>query len=63
MSIPWLKFLTCVPLWAILIAQCGQAWVFYTQFTELPSYMNNILHFDIVAVSNFVLRSFISLVT
>ncbi|PZC79555.1 hypothetical protein B5X24_HaOG216220 [Helicoverpa armigera] len=51
MSIPWLKFLTCVPLWAILIAQCGQAWVFYTQFTELPSYMNNILHFDIVANS------------
>ncbi|KAJ0176727.1 hypothetical protein K1T71_007906 [Dendrolimus kikuchii] len=49
LSIPWCKFLTCVPLWAILIAQCGQAWVFYTQFTELPSYMNNILHFDIVS--------------
>ncbi|XP_063384106.1 putative inorganic phosphate cotransporter [Cydia fagiglandana] len=49
MAIPWMKFLTCVPLWAILIAQCGQSWLFYTQLTELPSYMNNILHFDIVS--------------
>ncbi|XP_049873381.1 sialin isoform X2 [Pectinophora gossypiella] len=48
-SIPWSKFLTCVPLWAILIAQCGQSWLFYTQLTELPNYMANILHFDIVS--------------
>ncbi|XP_026761732.1 putative inorganic phosphate cotransporter [Galleria mellonella] len=51
MSIPWRKFLTCVPLWAILIAQCGQSWLFYTQLTELPTYMNNILHFDIISNS------------
>ncbi|XP_053609606.1 putative inorganic phosphate cotransporter [Plodia interpunctella] len=51
MSIPWGKFLTCVPLWAILIAQCGQSWLFYTQLTELPTYMQNILHFDIVSNS------------
>lgn len=25
----------------------GQSWVFYTQLTELPSYMSNILHYDI----------------
>lgn len=50
-SIPWMKFLTCVPLWAILIAQCGQSWLFYTQLTELPTYMHNILHFDIISVS------------
>ncbi|KAL4707820.1 hypothetical protein ACJJTC_001766 [Scirpophaga incertulas] len=49
MSIPWCKFLTCVPLWAILIAQCGQSWLFYTQLTELPTYMKNILHFGIVS--------------
>ncbi|XP_026327407.1 sialin-like isoform X2 [Hyposmocoma kahamanoa] len=48
-SIPWLRFLTCVPLWAILIAQCGQSWLFYTQLTELPTYMHNILHFDIIS--------------
>ncbi|EFA08919.1 Putative inorganic phosphate cotransporter-like Protein [Tribolium castaneum] len=48
-SIPWLKMLTCVPLWAILITQCGQSWAFYTQLTELPTYMSQILHFDIQA--------------
>lgn len=48
-SIPWLKMLTCVPLWAILITQCGQSWAFYTQLTELPTYMAQILHFNIQA--------------
>lgn len=45
--IPWRAILTSVPLWAILITQCGQAWAFYTQLTELPTYMENILHMDI----------------
>lgn len=42
--------LTCVPLWAILVTQCGQSWAFYTQLTELPTYMSQILHFDIQQV-------------
>lgn len=46
-DIPWKSILTSVPLWAILITQCGQSWAFYTQLTELPTYMNNILHFGI----------------
>lgn len=46
-SIPWISMLTSVPLWAILITQCGQAWAFYTQLTELPTYMENILHMNI----------------
>ncbi|KAH8415363.1 hypothetical protein KR222_005120 [Zaprionus bogoriensis] len=45
--IPWGSLLTSVPLWAILLTQCGQSWAFYTQLTELPTYMSNILHFDI----------------
>ncbi|XP_017034979.1 sialin [Drosophila kikkawai] len=45
--IPWRSLLTSVPLWAILLTQCGQGWAFYTQLTELPTYMSNILHFDI----------------
>lgn len=48
---PWLNMLKCAPLWAILITQCGQSWAFYTQLTELPTYMAQILHFDIQAVS------------
>ncbi|XP_061393726.1 sialin [Musca vetustissima] len=54
-SIPWRSIMTSVPLWAILITQCGQSWAFYTQLTELPTYMNNILHFEIQ--SNAVLNS------
>lgn len=46
-DIPWKSILTSVPLWAILITQCGQGWAFYTQLTELPTYMDQILHFDI----------------
>ncbi|XP_067635141.1 sialin isoform X2 [Eurosta solidaginis] len=46
-QIPWRSILTSLPLWAILITQCGQSWAFYTQLTELPTYMSNILHFDI----------------
>ncbi|XP_023166495.2 putative inorganic phosphate cotransporter [Drosophila hydei] len=46
-AIPWRSLLGSVPLWAILLTQCGQSWAFYTQLTELPTYMSNILHFDI----------------
>ncbi|KAF5296498.1 hypothetical protein FQR65_LT01487 [Abscondita terminalis] len=45
--VPWLDMATCLPLWAILVTMCGQAWAFYTQLTELPTYMSEILHFDI----------------
>lgn len=45
--IPWRAMCTSLPLWAILITQCGQAWAFYTQLTELPTYMKNILHMNI----------------
>lgn len=46
-DIPWCAILKSGPLWGILITQCGQSWAFYTQLTELPTYMNNILHFSI----------------
>ncbi|EDW86305.1 uncharacterized protein Dwil_GK17401 [Drosophila willistoni] len=46
-NVPWFSLFTSVPLWAILLTQCGQSWAFYTQLTELPTYMANILHFDI----------------
>jgi len=45
--VPWRSIVTSVPLWAILITQCGQSWAFYTQLTELPTYMASILHMDI----------------
>ena len=45
--VPWCSFMTSLPLWALLITQCGQAWAFYTQLTELPTYMSNMLHSNI----------------
>ncbi|KAH8306841.1 hypothetical protein KR018_006074 [Drosophila ironensis] len=54
-AIPWGSILTSGPLWAILLTQCGGGWAFYTQLTELPTYMSNILHFDIQ--SNAVLNA------
>lgn len=44
--------LKCLPLWAILVTQCGQSWAFYTLLTELPTYMSKILHIEIQAVRN-----------
>ncbi|CRK92382.1 CLUMA_CG005927, isoform A [Clunio marinus] len=45
--VPWRAIATSAPMWALLITTCGQSWVFYTQLTELPSYMSNVLHFNI----------------
>ncbi|XP_037119897.1 sialin isoform X3 [Syngnathus acus] len=46
-SVPVLSMLTSVPLWAIIITQMCYNWSFYTQFTSLPTYLSNILHFDL----------------
>jgi len=51
LPIPWKKIVTSIPVWAILIAHCCQNWGFYTLLTELPTYMKQILHFDIKTVS------------
>jgi hypothetical protein len=36
--------------WAVGAANVGHAWGFYTLLTELPSYMDNILHFNMKQV-------------
>ncbi|CAL4122351.1 unnamed protein product [Meganyctiphanes norvegica] len=46
-SIPWRHIFTSLPFWAILVAHVAQNWGFYTLLTELPTFMKNILHFDI----------------
>ncbi|KAK9297287.1 hypothetical protein QLX08_009004 [Tetragonisca angustula] len=46
-GVPWLSVFTSLPMWAIAITQCGQSWAFYTLLTELPTYMDKILHFDV----------------
>ncbi|KAG8225481.1 hypothetical protein J437_LFUL004482 [Ladona fulva] len=44
---PWLHIATSLPLWAALLTLWGQSWAFYTLLTELPTYMANMLHYDI----------------
>jgi hypothetical protein len=48
---PWIDIFTSLPMWAVVIAHCGQNWGFWTLLTEMPSYMNSILKFDLKSVS------------
>lgn len=52
---PWLKIITSLPFWAVIVAHCGQNWGFFTLMTEMPTYMSKVLQFDLK--SNGVLSS------
>ncbi|XP_031835533.1 putative inorganic phosphate cotransporter protein picot isoform X1 [Nomia melanderi] len=45
--VPWRSIVTSFPFWAILIAHMGQNYGYETLMTELPTFMKQILHFDI----------------
>lgn len=47
MKTPWKQICTSIPLWALLITHSGQNWGFWTLLTLMPSYMSNVLGFDI----------------
>lgn len=51
---PWKSILLSVPFWAVLIAHSAQNWGFWTLLTEIPTYMKNVLEFDIKSVKNAV---------
>ena len=44
---PWWSIVTSLPFWAILIAHMGQNYGYETLMTLLPTFMKQILHFDI----------------
>jgi len=46
-KIPLRAIFTSRPFYAILIVHCAQNWGFYTLLTELPTYLNEILHFNL----------------
>ncbi|XP_012262453.2 putative inorganic phosphate cotransporter isoform X4 [Athalia rosae] len=46
---PWRHILTSVPLWALVAAQIGHDWGFFTMVTDLPKYMSEVLKFSIRA--------------
>lgn len=45
--IPWKALLTSMPLWALVTAQIGHDWGFFTMVTDLPKYMKDVLHFNV----------------
>jgi MFS family permease len=50
MPVPWKAIWTSVPFWAIIVADLGNNWGFWLLLTELPTYMKNMLGYDIKKV-------------
>ncbi|KAL3244143.1 hypothetical protein MRX96_019430 [Rhipicephalus microplus] len=46
-SVPWGSIVTSRAVWMIVLIKFCGAWSFYTLLTELPSYLADILHFNI----------------
>ena len=59
---PWKSILTSGAVWAICAGHVANNWGFYTMLTSLPSYMKNILKFNIstvrTAVNNYSSKFF-----
>ncbi|XP_067877196.1 sialin isoform X2 [Heterodontus francisci] len=49
--VPWGSLWTSLPLWAIIVPHFCYNWTFYTLLTLLPTYMEEILQFDIKEMS------------
>ncbi|XP_030754260.1 putative inorganic phosphate cotransporter isoform X1 [Sitophilus oryzae] len=47
LPIPWKALATSVPLWALIAAQIGHDWGFYTMVSDLPKYMKEVLRFNV----------------
>ncbi|KAJ3654691.1 hypothetical protein Zmor_013864 [Zophobas morio] len=44
---PWLSIATSLPFWAALAASCAENWGSYTLITEIPSFMDSVMNYDI----------------
>ena len=58
LPIPYKAIFTSLPVYGLLIANIAQGYGFYTLLSEIPTYMSQILHFDIKEVWPFVLNVF-----
>jgi len=41
-------------MWALIVVHCAQNWGFWTLLTEIPSYMDGVLGFDLKAVKKLI---------
>ncbi|XP_033227395.1 sialin isoform X2 [Belonocnema kinseyi] len=46
-AVPWISILTSPPVWAIIITHACSVFGYFTVVNQLPTYMKNILHFNI----------------
>ncbi|XP_023310014.1 sialin [Anoplophora glabripennis] len=46
-KMPWRAVLTSMPVWAITVSHFSENWGFYTQLTQLPTFMKHVLEFDL----------------
>lgn len=44
---PWVKIFTSLPVWAIIVTHACANWGTYTFMTNIPTYMKDVLKFDI----------------
>lgn len=44
---PWRKILTSGPVWALIVTNTGVSFAFFVAFNQLPTYMSQVLHFNI----------------
>lgn len=44
---PWMEIYTSKAVWAVIIAKFGVDYVFWLIMLNLPTYLNNVLHFKI----------------
>lgn len=52
---PWGKIFTSTHVWATIVAHFCNNWGYYTLLTTLPTYMRQVLKFDISQVSDLIL--------
>ncbi|KAG8180927.1 hypothetical protein JTE90_013933 [Oedothorax gibbosus] len=46
-DIPYKAILSSGYVWILAVTHFGQGWGFYTLLTEMPTYLSNVLHFDL----------------
>ncbi|XP_049776012.1 vesicular glutamate transporter 2-like isoform X2 [Schistocerca cancellata] len=46
---PWISIFTSLPVFASIVATLSLCWGYYTLLTEIPTYMSNVLGFDIAS--------------
>lgn len=50
-STPWLQIFTSKPVWALIISQFGESWVFVMLQRSVPMYIDSILKIDVESVT------------